>query len=109
MAATPAGPTSRSIHGIRIFVKTQPTSAAIRRYDFEEGRKGPLRVSVKHCVRRGTLTNPPWSSRLLDEARRGVHWVGECVAHRRFAVDRLLALAHLVLGGWALDRDRVAD
>src|SRR5262245_53924124 len=109
MAATPSGPTCRSTHGISTFVRMQLTSVTIRRYRLEGGRRGPLRGFRPDGLARSSFTAPTGSPWLVHELRGDVHGVGECIAHRRFAVDRLLALAHLVLGGWALDRHRVAD
>src|SRR5438093_10292311 len=78
-AMTPSGPTSFSTKGMRTFVKTQLTSPGIA------------------------------SARLVDELRHDVDRIGQRIAHRRLAVDRLLHLTHLVLRRRALDRDRVAD
>src|SRR6266508_947482 len=92
MAATPSGPTSRSTNGISAFVKIQPISAAT--------------ITAPDLPRR--RRRPP-SPRLVHERRRDVDGVGDRVAHRRLAVDRLLALPDLLLGRGALHGHRVPD
>src|SRR5207253_6874476 len=82
-AATPSGPTVRSTKGTSPFVRMQLIFPDI--------------------------ADQPCLSRLVHEVRRDAHRVRERVAHRRLAIDRLLAPADLVLGRRALDRHRIAD
>src|SRR5262249_47699611 len=83
-AATPSGPTSRSTNGISPFVRMQYTL-------------------LPACC---------WASllpRLVDQVGRDPHRVGQHISHRRFPIDRFLALANSLFRRRALDRDRVPD
>src|SRR5499427_10158247 len=81
IAATPSGPTSFSTKGMRPLAKMQLTSPGIR---------AP-------------------SAPLVHEGGGDLHGPGESIAHRRLAVDRLLAPLHALSGSRALDGHRVAD
>src|SRR5262249_23803018 len=84
-AATPSGPTSRSTNGISPFVRMQY-----------------ILLAAIGC----------WVSllpRLVDQIGGDADRVRQRVAHRRFSVDRFLALANPLFRRRTLDRDGVAD